>query len=65
MRLSDIMSQMGLSSYAEAALILFFLVFLVIAIRVFFFSSREEIEHAKQLPLSDPSTQRKSTGEFQ
>lgn len=66
MRLSDIMSQMGLTSYAEAALILFFLVFTVIAVRVFFFSSSDEIERAKQLPLNDhsaPNARENSTGE--
>ncbi len=51
MRLSDIMSKMGLSSYAEVALIIFLIVFLAIAARLFFFSKKTELEHASRLPL--------------
>ncbi len=51
MRLSDIMSGMGLSSYAEVALVIFLAAFAVIATRLFFFSKRSELDHASRLPL--------------
>lgn len=53
MRLSDIMSQMGLASYAEVALVIFLVVFFAIAIRVFFFSPKSEMDHASRLPLDE------------
>jgi hypothetical protein len=52
MRLSDIMSQMGLASYAEAGLILFLLAFVAIAVRTWRLSSTTIAECAK-LPLDD------------
>lgn len=52
MRLSDVMSQMGLSSYAEVALLLFLFAFLLIALKVFF-GSAEEFEQAAAIPLDD------------
>ncbi len=52
MRLSDIMSQMGLESYAEVGLVIFLATFAAIAIRLFWFSSDEEIDHASRLPLN-------------
>lgn len=56
MRLSDIMSQMGLASYAEAGLVLFLLAFVAIAVRTWRLSSATIAECAK-LPLDDsPST---------
>lgn len=53
MRLSDIMSQMGLASYAEVALIIFLTVFVAIAVRVFFFSPKREMDRAARLPLEE------------
>jgi cbb3-type cytochrome oxidase subunit 3 len=51
MRLSDIMSQMGLESYAEVGLIIFLAVFAAIAVRLLWFSNKEEMAHASRLPL--------------
>jgi hypothetical protein len=53
MRLSDIMSQMGLASYAEVGLILFFLTFVAVAIRLSRTSKETLLQHA-HIPLNDP-----------
>jgi archaellum component FlaG (FlaF/FlaG flagellin family) len=45
------MSQMGLASYAEVALILFFLVFLVLAARTLFLTHSSEHLSAARIPL--------------
>lgn len=56
MRLSDIMSQMGLASYAEVGLVIFFLTFLAVGIRVMR-TSKETASNYAQIPLEDsPST---------
>lgn len=52
MRLSDIMSQMGLASYAEVGLILFFITFLAVSIRVWRTSKETAAEYA-HIPLDD------------
>lgn len=54
MRLSDIMSQMGLASYAEVGLILFFITFLAVSIRVWRTSKETAAEYAL-IPLDDSS----------
>ena len=51
MRLSDIMSKMGLASYAEVALVIFLIAFVAIVIKLVFFSKKSEIDHASRLPL--------------
>jgi len=51
MRLSDIMSSMQLSSYAEVALLLFLGAFVAVAISVFWSHSSEEWERCRHLPL--------------
>ena len=53
MKLSDIMSNAGLSRYAEVALILFFVVFLLIAARVFWPSRKNEVERDRLIPFDD------------
>lgn len=53
MKLSDIMSNAGLSVYAEIALIIFLAVFVAIVFRVFAPSRKHEWERASQLPLDD------------
>ena len=53
MRLSDIMSQMGLASYAEVGLVIFFLTFVVVGVRLWRTSKDMIHEHA-QIPLNDP-----------
>ena len=50
MRLSDIMGHAGLARYAEIALILFMLAFVVVVIRTLR-SPRHEIERQARLPL--------------
>lgn len=53
MKLSDIMSAMRLELYAETGLIIFFVVFLAICIKLAFFSPRDELERAARIPLDD------------
>lgn len=50
MRLSDVMSAMHLTSYAEVALVIFLSVFAVIAIDLF---RNKRIESARFLPFDD------------
>ena len=52
MKLSDIMSAAGLSGYAEVALIIFFLVFMSVAVYLLF-SRRQRWEHVARMPLDD------------
>jgi len=53
MRLTDIMSNAGLSGYAEIALILFMVAFAMIAVRLFLPSRKEDFDRASRLPLED------------
>jgi cbb3-type cytochrome oxidase subunit 3 len=53
MRLSDIMSALRLSAYAEVALVLFLLAFVAITLHVFRRKNAEEWELARHLPLDD------------
>ena len=53
MRLTDIMSNAGLSGYAEVALILFFAAFVGVAIATFLPSRKKEMDRAARLPLED------------
>jgi cbb3-type cytochrome oxidase subunit 3 len=57
MRLSDIMGHADLAGYAEVALVLFLLAFLVIAIAVLAPGRAKEWERASRLPLEDPPRQ--------
>ena len=57
MRLSDIMSAMHLSSYAELALAIFMLTFLAIAVHLLLARDGATWERARFLPL-DPEPQR-------
>jgi len=52
-RLSDIMSAAGLYGYAEVALVLFLLAFLIIAIATYQPSNRAAMDAASRLPLDD------------
>jgi hypothetical protein len=63
MKLSDVMSAMGLATYAEAALVIFLTVFAAIAIDVL--RSGQKKEALAALPLADdagPSPASKSEG---
>lgn len=53
MKLSDIMSSMGLASYAEVALVIFFVVFLAVVAHVMNRRNTERFERARHLPLDD------------
>jgi len=54
-RLSDLVSHAGLALYAEVALVLFLLAFLVIVWRVFA-ARRSEMEELARKPLEDAVT---------
>lgn len=55
MRLSDIMGHMGLAFYAEVGLVIFFAVFVAVALRLIF--ARRELaatyDRARFMPLED------------
>jgi cbb3-type cytochrome oxidase subunit 3 len=53
MSLTDLMSHSGLAVYAEVALVLFLLAFLVIAVRTFLPGRQAEMDAASRLPLDD------------
>ncbi len=53
MSLTEIMSNAGLSRYAEAALLLFVFAFVVIVWRIFRPSNRQALERQARLPLED------------
>ncbi len=65
MRLSDIMAHAGLSAYAEIALVIFLIAFLLIAVSVFAPSRKREFDEASRMPLDDihPQTPRPSRGD--
>ena len=56
MSLTEIMSNAGLSRYAEWALLLFVFAFIVILVRIFRPSRRVELEDKAKLPLRDDDT---------
>jgi len=60
--LSDIISHAGLHGYAEAALVLFFLAFLAIAVRVFAPSRKDEMDEMAKKPLEDDRGEPPSPG---
>ena len=53
MSLTEIMSNAGLSRYAEIALLLFFFAFIVIVWRIFRPARRKWLEQQARLPLDD------------
>lgn len=55
MRLSDVMSAAGLSSWAEAGLVISVITFVAIVAWVFL-RRRSRWEHIKRLPLDDDTT---------
>ena len=65
MRLSDIMSHAGLSTYAEVALVIFLIAFLLIVVGVFAPSRKREFDEASRMPLDDvhPQSRRQSRGD--
>jgi cbb3-type cytochrome oxidase subunit 3 len=59
MKLSDVVSGAGLSSFAEIALVIFLGVFLAVALRALF-SSRASMDRAARMPLDDESLEQPS-----
>ena len=53
MSLTDVMSHAGLSGYAEVALVLFLIAFVVIVARTFAPGRRADHDRAARLPLDD------------
>ena len=63
MSLTEIMSNAGLSRYAEPALLLFFFAFILIVVRLFRPSKRAALEQQAKLPLQDdPHSPRSHNG---
>jgi cbb3-type cytochrome oxidase subunit 3 len=64
MRLSDIMAAAGLGSWAQAALILFLVAFVLLLVAALAPRRRAEFERASRLPLGDdrPATPPESAG---
>ena len=62
MSLSEIMSNAGLSRYAELALVLFVFAFVVIIARVYRPSKGEGLERQARLPLDDDNNSRNHPG---
>jgi cbb3-type cytochrome oxidase subunit 3 len=58
MSLTEIMSNAGLSRYAEWALLLFVFAFVLVLVRVLRPSQRAELEAHGRLPLEDEATPR-------
>lgn len=53
MKLSDIMGYANLSIYAEVAMVIFVLVFVAVAIRLWMPSRQQALRDAARLPLED------------
>jgi cbb3-type cytochrome oxidase subunit 3 len=63
MKLSDVMSAMGLGGYAEVALVLFMAAFVAVAFQLFARRNAGEWERASRLPLdSSPDVPRTPRG---
>jgi len=54
--LTDVVSGAGLAGYAEVALLIFFLVFIAVGVRLFF--STGSLADAARMPLDDEPTAR-------
>jgi len=61
-RLSDLMSHAGLHGYAEVALVIFFVVFLSVLLRVFAPSRKAEMDEMARKPLADDDGDDSSPG---
>lgn len=57
MKLSDLMSNMGLSGYAQVAMLLFLAVFIGQTLWIFLPRNRQEFARAGLLPLDDDDNQ--------
>jgi cbb3-type cytochrome oxidase subunit 3 len=59
MRLSDVVGGAGLSVYADIALLIFFVVFLAVVMRVAF-ATRAQMDQAARLPFDDEASSQSS-----
>lgn len=57
MKLSDVMSAMGLAAYAEVSLVIFFAVFVGVVFHVYRRDLCAHFEKASRMPLDDESPQ--------
>jgi cbb3-type cytochrome oxidase subunit 3 len=57
-KLSDIISAAGLTSWAEVGLVISFVTFIAIVVYVFVIRSRSSFEEERNLPLDDDSVER-------
>jgi hypothetical protein len=53
MPLADVVSHAGLAVYAEVALVLFFLAFILISVRLWVRPDRHHLERMSRMPLDD------------
>lgn len=53
MSLTDVMSNLKLSIFAEAPLVIFMVLFIAVCVRVFWLSSKAEMDNAARIPLAD------------
>jgi cbb3-type cytochrome oxidase subunit 3 len=53
MSLSDVMSNLKLSVFAEVPLVIFVVLFAGVCVRVFWLSSKSEMDTAARMPLSE------------
>lgn len=63
MKLSDVMGAMGLSMYAEVALVLFFVAFVAVVVWVSARTNQSRWEEARYLPLDDGAALRSDCSE--
>lgn len=63
MRLTDVMSSMGLAFYPVVALVLFLAVFVAVVARAYSRSRKDEMDRAGLIPLSDDGAARGPAGE--
>lgn len=55
MKLSDIVGHAGLDLYAQIALVLFLLAFLIVVVRLLLPSEQAELRRGAVMPLDDPN----------
>jgi hypothetical protein len=56
MKLSDVVGHSGLAIYAEIALVLFVIAFLIIGVKLLLNRNRRELERMSRMPLDDDRT---------
>lgn len=61
MRLSDIMGQLGLASYAEVGLVIFLAVFVALVARTLLLTKSSELLDAARIPLDNDGTEPSAT----